>query len=160
MYYGIVILILIVIVTFVMVAVFILRKNQALTSITDQRNDVIENSTGLQTQVQSLQTENKYLKRVKDVDELIFQFIRCINVPKSPTCKTTYDDNPNSTIIPSNKANVCRSRQIDCNKYKLLIVRDQVGIDRLKIATDRFTQTDQEKNPSNLTYPVVSGWFF
>ena len=160
MHYGFLITISIVIVAFILVAVFVLRKNQMLTSLTNQRNDIFDNISDLKSQINTLTTENTYLKKVKDADETIFQFIRCINVPKSPSCKSTLDDNPNSTLIPANEADVCRSRQIACNKYKLWLVKDPVGQERMKIATDRYTQTDRDKNPSDLTYPVVSGWFF
>ena len=115
---------------------------------------------GTKDRVQTLAKENEYLKRVKNVDDTIFEFIRCINVPKSPTCKSTLDDNSTSSLIPPNQANICRSRQIDCNKYKLLLIKDPVGIERMKMATDLYTQAGQTKNLSELTYPVVSGWFF
>ena len=110
MHYGFLITISIVIVAFILVAVFVLRKNQMLTSLTNQRNDIFDNISDLKSQINTLTTENTYLKKVKDADETIFQFIRCINVPKSPSCKSTLDDNPNSTLIPANEADVCRSR--------------------------------------------------
>lgn len=160
MTYGFMIIISIIIIVFVMVSIFVLRKNQLLASVTEEKNDILNNTYGMKDRIQTLTKENEYLKRVKDVDDTIFQFIRCINVPKSPTCKSTIDDNSTSSLIPSKQADVCRSRQIDCNKYKLLLARDPVGIERMKIATDLYTQTGQTKNPSDLTYPVVSGWFF
>lgn len=89
------------------------------------------------------------LNKIINADKNIFDYIRCINVPQTPSC-----------VTKNNNDVVCKSRQIDCNKFKLVLLNDPVAVERMKIATDLYTETDKPKNPSDLTYPVRSGWFY
>lgn len=91
------------------------------------------------------------LAKIKFADENIFNFIRCINIPQSPTC---------ASVGNGSRETVCRSRQIDCNKLKLVLENDPVAIERMKVATDRFYQTGKPTNLSDLTYPVTNNWWF
>lgn len=68
---------------------------------------------------------HKYLWDVKLADENIFNFIRCINFPKTPACKD------------EGGGRVCRSKQIDCNKFKLVLENDPISVERMKLATAR-----------------------
>ena len=99
--------------------------------------------------IQDLKKENDYLSKVKFADENIFQLIRCINIPQSPTCSST---NTGETV--------CRSKLIDCNKFKLVLLNDPIAVERMKVATDRFYQTNKPHNLSDLTYPVTNNWWF
>ena len=67
----------------------------------------------------------KYLWDVKLADENVFNFIKCINFPKTPSCKDTGD------------GTICRSRQIDCNKFKLVLENDPISVQRMKLFTER-----------------------
>lgn len=96
----------------------------------------------------NLQQRNNYLEKVKAADENIFNYIRCINIPRVPSC---FHD-PTGTV--------CRSRQIDCNKFKLVLQNDPVAVERMKIATDQYTGSNGRQNLSDLTNPVNSGWMF
>ena len=58
-------------------------------------------------------------------DENIFNYIKCINVPRTPTCDSV-----------KTGGGVCRSRQIDCNKFKLYLTEDPVAVARMKLITD------------------------
>jgi len=91
------------------------------------------------------------LAKIKFADENIFNFIRCINIPQSPTCAPVGDGSGET---------VCRSRQINCNKLKLVLENDPVAVERMKVATDRFYQTGKPTNMSDLTYPVTNNWWF
>lgn len=63
------------------------------------------------------------LQKIKNADENIFDFIRCINIPQVKTCREI--DN----------GQVCRSRQINCNHLKLLLEDDPIAKLRMKRMT-------------------------
>jgi len=84
-------------------------------------------------------------------DENIFDLVRCINMPKIPVCKNLGSDP---------KSNVCRSRFIDCNNFKLIVQKDPVAVYRMKKFTDKYDQIDHQPNPSDLTYDIKSSWYF
>jgi hypothetical protein len=122
------------------------KKYQALQLLSTKTDG---NYADVNDLAEHLKKRNKYLEHVKTVDEYIFNFIRCINIPRSPLCKGVEGD-----------SNICRSRQIDCNKFKLVLENDPIAVDRMKLATDQYTQSNKPTNPSDLTYPVRSGWMF
>lgn len=93
----------------------------------------------------------KYLTKIKNADENIFDLIRCINMPKIPVCKNLGSDP---------RSNVCRSRFIDCNNFKLIVQKDPVAVYRMKKFTDKYDQIDHQPNPSDLTYDIKSSWHF
>uniref|UniRef100_A0A6C0LR72 Uncharacterized protein n=1 Tax=viral metagenome TaxID=1070528 RepID=A0A6C0LR72_9ZZZZ len=99
--------------------------------------------------VQELEHLNKYLTDVKLADENIFNFIRCINIPQTPICKGV-----------EGNSNICRSKQIDCNKWKLVLENDPIASERMKLASDLYTQSNRPNNPSALTYQTKSWWYF
>jgi cell division protein FtsB len=101
----------------------------------------------LTKQIQDLKNQNDYLEHIKQADESIFNFIRCINIPRTPACRTINESNQK----------ICRSKQIDCNKLKLVLENDPVTVDRMKIATEQYFKPG---NASELTQPVKSGWMF
>jgi len=113
------------------------------------QSDKAQSVSDLRTQITRLQSENEKLSKIKFADENIFQFLRCLNVPQSPTCAAT-----------GTGGTVCRSRLIDCNKYKLVLENDPVAVERMKVASDRFYQSDKPQNLSDLTYPVTNNWWF
>lgn len=104
----------------------------------------------LEQENRKLKADVKYLNDVKDIDDQIFSFIRCINIPQVPSCKA----------VNKEGVNVCRSKQIDCDKFKLVILNSPIGLERIKKATDKYYDSSKRENPSELTYPVKSGWLF
>jgi hypothetical protein len=139
--------------------IYILRLRHQYTTLQSTHTAIWDDSETLNNSVVRLKKENDVLKKIVVADENIFNFIRCINVPQAPSCLTKMNDNGDSTI-PDEPAHVCRSRQIDCNKYKLLFESDPIMRERIHLATDLYTQSDKEKNPSDLTYPARSGWYY
>lgn len=124
----------------------------ATTNTTNTTNNipttVNSTQTGTTTTSTNLQQRNNYLEKVKAADENIFNYIRCINIPRTPTC---FHD-PTGTV--------CRSRQIDCNKFKLVLENDPIAVERMKVATDQYIDSNETRNLSDLTNPVGSGWMF
>lgn len=106
------------------------------------------------TELKEMRDRANYLAKIKFADENIFNYIRCINIPQAPTCA------PANRSNDPNKGIICRSRQIDCNKLKLVLENDPVAVNRMKVATDRFYQTGQPSNLSELTHPVTNNWWF
>lgn len=144
---------------FAFVYIYVARLKNQLNNINVAQSDITDESILLSNLITKLKKENEQLKKIVIADENIFSFIRCINVPQTPSCKTTMDENGDPNI-PRGTATVCRARQIDCNKYKLLFETDPIIKERILLATDRYTQSNKQKNPSDLTYPVQSGWYF
>lgn len=113
------------------------------------KNIVQEYTNKLTEQHRSSLKERFYLDRIRMADENIFSYLRCINVPRKPSCRKT----PTGEMI-------CRSRLIDCNKLKLILENDPIAVSRIRLFTDQYTQSNKKSNPSEMTYPVKSGWFF
>ena len=132
----------------ILFTLYLLRIGHQYQTIKKDNEKVSNGEKKILEQNRVLRENNDYLQKIKFADENIFDFMRCINVPRTPACK----DVDNSGI--------CRSRQIDCNKIKLVLQNDPIAVERMKIATDQYTESNKEKNPSDLTYPVKSGWFF
>lgn len=61
---------------------------------------------------------------IKEADENIFDLVRCINAPRKEVCKETGD------------GKVCRTRIIECNKFKNLVIQNPVAVDRMKMVQD------------------------
>lgn len=103
--------------------IYAVRQGNSYRDITKQ----LENETTEKNNYMKRLSDNKktyqYLWDVKLADENIFNFIRCINFPKTPSCKEV----DNGTI--------CRSRQIDCNKFKLVLENDPIAVQRMKLIT-------------------------
>lgn len=140
------------IITFIIAffTIYLLRIGNQYDQIKKKNRIDTLNKQQLLDQNKTLKENNEYLQKIKFADENIFDYIRCINIPRTPGCRTV-DDNTSA---------ICRSRQIDCNKMRLVLENDPIAVERMKIATDRYTESNKEKNPSDLTYPVRSGWFF
>ena len=120
-------------------------------------NRAINENINLSNENVSLRNNIDYLKKVIVADENIFKFIRCINIPMTPVCEIKKDG---GSRVPNGKATVCRSRQIDCNKFRLVLERDPIAKERMRIATDKYTESQKRPNQSELSYPVRSGWLF
>jgi hypothetical protein len=136
--------------------IYILRIGNQYEELSKIKTTATNNNSELLNQINSLTKQNDYLNKVKTADEQIFDYIRCINIPRTPACKGVED-----TGRPFDEAsNVCRSRQIDCNKYKLVLENDPVAVERMKVATQQYVQANKPPNPSDLTGPVRSWWFF
>jgi hypothetical protein len=144
--YGLVISVIIIAIIFVIYDARNFYHNRGLSQ---DKEHLIRQNIELNTQNSKLHEHNKYLQLVKEADENIFDYIRCINIPQAPTCKDTGDE-----------TTVCRSRLTDCNKYKLVLENDPVTLQRMKVATNLYTDANKPDNPSDLTYPVRSGWFY
>jgi len=117
--------------------------------VSQVQTDGVRTQADLRAQIDHLQLENNRLAKIKFADENLFQYLRCLNVPQSPTCAPT-----------GTGGTVCRSRLIDCNKYKLVLENDPVAVERMKVASDRFYQSDKPQNLSELTYPPTNNWWF
>ena len=105
--------------------IYIVRLGDASVSIEKQlANEKIKSKKSLDM-VNDIKKKHKYLWDVKIADENVFNYIRCINIPRTPACKDT------------TSGQICRTRQIDCNKFKLVLENDPVALERLKLATVR-----------------------
>ena len=71
-----------------------------------------------------LKQQNKLCRDIKFADENVFAFVRCINQPKKEICKKTPDGNQ-----------VCRSRLVECSKFRMILEQDPVSMARLQLAT-------------------------
>jgi hypothetical protein len=118
-------------------------------------------SNDLQDKVEQLERRNNYLEKVKIVDEAIFDYIRCINVPRSTSCTAISNEKlDNGQNLSPKTGSICRSRQIDCNKYKLMLENDSIAVERMKRATDLYGESNPAKNQTEFTYPIRSWWYF
>lgn len=105
--------------------IYIVRQGDSSTAVEDElTKEKIKNQKQLET-IDEMKKNQKYLWDVKIADENVFNYIRCINIPRTPACKDT------------TSGQICRTRQIDCNKFKLVLENDPVSLDRLKLATVR-----------------------
>lgn len=121
--FGVWILIICVIVIGFMI--YIIRQNDTVASLENKiTTEKVKTKESLDM-VSDIKRKQKYLWDVKIADENIFNYIRCINIPRTPACKNT------------TSGEICRTRQIDCNKFKLVIENDPVSLERLKLATVR-----------------------
>lgn len=113
-----------------------------------QQNQYRNRIDKLSKEMVLLQQENEYLQKALVADNNIFHYIRCINIPQTPSCTT------------KGNSHICRSRLMDCNKIKLVLENDPIAVERIKVATNRFREAGEPKNPSELTEPIKSWWFF
>lgn len=122
----------------------------------------VEENNQLTSTISLLKKENADLRAIKYADDNIFQFIRCINIPQYPICSPT-DPNtdPTKGSDPGSGGVACRSKQINCNWFKLVLENDPVAVERMKQATDKYYQTGKPHNLSELTNPIKNvSWFF
>ena len=141
----------IVIIAFILY-IYITRKNYFSTIASEDLNDIAKKNQSLQNEIDSLQKINKDLQDIKFADDNIFQFIRCINIPQYPICSST---------DPTSGGVVCRSKQINCDWFKLVLENNPVAVQRMKMATDKYYQTGKPRNLSELTNPIKNvSWFF
>jgi len=103
--------------------IYAVRQGNAYKELGDKLNKETVNKNESLKKLSDNKKTYKYLWDVKLADENIFNFIRCINFPKTPSCKNVDD------------GSVCRSRQIDCNKFKLVLENDPVSVQRMKLIT-------------------------
>jgi len=105
--------------------IYIVRQGDSSTAARDElTKEKIKNQKQLET-ISEMKKNQKYLWDVKIADENVFNYVRCINIPRTPACKDT------------TSGQICRTKQIDCNKFKLVLENDPVSLDRLKLATVR-----------------------
>lgn len=105
--------------------IYIVRQGDVCTTTRDElTKEKIKNQKQLET-ISEMKKNQKYLWDVKIADENVFNYVRCINIPRTPACKDT------------SSGQICRTKQIDCNKFKLVLENDPVSLDRLKLATVR-----------------------
>jgi len=105
--------------------IYIIRQGDATVSLEKQLATAKINNQKSIDMVTDIKKNQKYLWDVKIADENVFDYIRCINIPRTPACKDT------------TSGQICRTRQIDCNKFKLVLENDPVSLERLKLATVR-----------------------
>jgi len=105
--------------------IYSLYKGNTHKSLEHQIQTITDTKNNLLKQLNASRDNQKYLWDVKIADENIFDFLRCINFPKTPACRET------------DKGEMCRSRQIDCNKFKLVLENNPIAVERLKLATAR-----------------------
>jgi len=71
-----------------------------------------------------IKEQSKLLRDIKFADENVFAFLRCINQPKKEVCKTN-----------EKGEQVCKSRLIECSKFRMILEQDPVSMARLQLAT-------------------------
>jgi hypothetical protein len=146
-------IIVIIVLVIILVIVFLIynaRKQYQYDELAKQKLVLATTNDTNTTDMAKLQTAYKNLLDIKFADENIFKFIRCINIPQSPVCART-----------GTGGTVCRSKLIDCNKFKLVLENDPVAVERMKLATDKYYQVGKPHNLSELTNPIKNvSWFF
>uniref|UniRef100_A0A6C0C8Y7 Uncharacterized protein n=1 Tax=viral metagenome TaxID=1070528 RepID=A0A6C0C8Y7_9ZZZZ len=105
--------------------IYIVRQGDTIVALEKKVNDEKAKAKDSLDMASDIKKNQKYLWDVKIADENIFNYIRCINIPRTPACKDT------------TSGQICRTRQIDCNKFKLVLENDPVSLERLKLATVR-----------------------
>jgi hypothetical protein len=96
----------------------------------------------MKEKIKRLEKENQDLYRqlvacnqIKYADENLFAMVRCINAPRQQVCKAA----------PSG-GDVCRSRLIDCTKFRTLVQQDPVALQRMTLVQDVL---DNQNPPYN-----------
>jgi len=89
----------------------------------------------LKKQNEELYRQYVSCNQIKHADENLFAMIRCINAPRQQVCKN----------IPAG-GQVCRSRLIDCTKFRTLVQQDPVALDRMTLVQDVL---DNQNPPNN-----------
>lgn len=115
----------------------------------DNQNDNCQiTNNELQEKYQKVKNEKDKLLRIVHVDQDIFNYIRCLNIPRAPVCRTVHGKQ------------ICRSMQMNCDKFKNLLETDSDAKHRMKRATDQYFDSYQVKDLNGLSQPVNSGWMF
>lgn len=154
-YFGVAIIVIIIIIIIVIIIIWIGRKNNLSDLTKNHLNKNIVENHNLQNEIDLLKKENKELRDIKYADDNIFQFIRCINIPQYPICSAANKSDTKSGGV------VCRSKQINCDWFKLVLENNPVAVERMKMATDKYYQTGKPHNLSELTNPIKNvSWFF
>ena len=128
---------------FFLLIVFIiiwLRQGNLVDTSGAKIHEIQKENLDLQSQLNNLKRSYKDCQAIKFADENIFSYIRCINVPRKPVCKAE-----------NTGGEICRSRQIDCNKFKLYVLDDPVAILRMKLITDDIDQVDKTIPPNEIS---------
>jgi hypothetical protein len=147
---SIIIVIVLVIIFSIGFVIYRARKQYQHTELVKSNSALIQTNTNTADDLTNLRKEYQKLLDIKFADENIFKFIRCINIPQSPVCART-----------GTGGTVCRSKLIDCNKFKLVLENDPVAIERMKLATDKYYEVGKPHNASELTNPIKNvSWFF
>lgn len=142
------ILIIILVIAILGFIIYKLRWENHTDNLVHTQSDLENENKRILNENAELKNVNKKLSDIKFADENIFKFIRCINIPQAPVCAETAT------------GTVCRSKLINCNDYKLVLLNDPVAIERMKVATDKYYQTGKPHNVSDLTYDIKNVSFF
>ena len=128
--------ILFIFIAFIIFILYTLRRGSAYDIVNQDKKELVANINDLQQQLATLQRTYKNCQDIKYADENIFNYIRCINVPAKPVCTNS-----------GSGASVCRSRQIDCNKFRTYVLNDPIAMFRMKLATENIDQLDKPIPP-------------
>jgi len=86
----------------------------------------------LKEEIQKIKVAYENCKAIQYADDNIFNYIRCINLPKTPVCKM------------EDGGEVCRSRLMDCTKFRLVLDGDPVAVARMRMAIDIANKTGDQ----------------
>ncbi len=93
------------------------RKSEDINSLYNEKSQLMAENSKLKYDIEQL-------NKIKFADENVFTLIKCINSPRKQIC------------TPENGSTVCRSRFVDCTKFKRFVEDDPVASYRLKLAMD------------------------
>jgi hypothetical protein len=110
--------------------ILMLRQGHRFYRDTSHKDSVLKENETLKRELSKLRVAYDNCQDVKFADENIFNYVRCINVPRTPVCKPV-----------SSGGDVCRSRLIDCDKFKLYVLDDPIAMFRMKMMTDNIEQS-------------------
>ena len=74
---------------------------------------------------EQLKKHNKQLIDIKSADEDVLAYLKCLNTPRTEVCKDTPDE-----------GRVCRSRLMDCSKFKNIIFNNPTALWRMEMAVN------------------------
>ena len=103
-------------------SMYFLRCKGTNSRKSDEIEMLINQNNKLRDENNKLKIDNDKLIKIKFADEDIFALIKCINEPRKQVC----DDTP--------EGKVCRSRFMDCTKFKRIVSSDPVAEYRMRMA--------------------------
>lgn len=102
------------------------RKSEDLDNLYIEKSRLISENSKLKYDIEQL-------NKIKFADENIFTLIKCINSPKKQVCT---EGNQTGGGTEEGGERICRSRFVDCTKFKRFVEDDEVASYRLRLAMD------------------------
>jgi hypothetical protein len=114
------IIIAILIVVILCAVIMYLRSVGLSTKLDRQKNSCHDELSRLRTRNTQLEKDIQTALDVKYADENIFAYLKCLNSPRTQVCNDTPDG-----------GRVCRSRLMDCSRFKGIVFNDPVASARI-----------------------------